>query len=162
MYDLLPPEERKVVGVASAVTPGAVAAGPEPLHSNLTVAGGTFTQVDRPLPTNASAPSDILWNVSADDNAMQLKAEQTFAPPAPVAFVSADGSLIFVGPSSPTGYVGNSTTPATHWLWPTVALLGLIGIVASIAWAYSKRRQRRYLDLKDTEMAMQNRPHNPV
>lgn len=161
MYDLLPPEEGKVVGVASVAMPGAVAAGPQPLH-NLTYDGDTLTQIDRPAPANASAPSNILWNVSPDDNATQLKAVQTFAPPAPVAFVSADGSLIFVGPSSPSGYAGSSSAPATHWLWPTIALLGLVGIVGSIAWAYSKRRQRRYLDLKDTEMAMQSRPHNPV
>lgn len=161
MYDLMPPEEHQVVGVAHQ---GSAVGGPQPLHSNLTISGDTIIQTDRPAPATADPPAGVLWSVTPDDsNASALKAVQTFAPPAPVAFVSADGSLIFVGASSPSGVVNSSSGGGSgHWLWPTIALIGLVAIIASIAWAYSKRRQNRYLDLKDTEMAMQNRPHNPV
>lgn len=158
VYDMEPPEQRKVVGVAHVAMP---AAGPMLLPSNLTVAGDKVTQTGLPAVPIESVASNAQLSVAPDDNTT-LKAVQTFAPPAPVAFVSADGSLIFVGPASPSGYVGNSSAGPTHWLWPTVALIGFIGIVGSILWAYSKNRQRRYIDLKDTEMAMQNRPHSPV
>ncbi|CAL8466902.1 g6438 [Coccomyxa elongata] len=158
VYDMEPPEQRKVVGVAHVAMP---AAGPTLLPSNLTVAGDRITQTGLPAVAIETMPSDAPLSISPDDNAT-LKAVQTFAPPAPVAFVSADGSLIFVGPASPSGYVGNASAGPTHWLWPTVALIGFIGIVGSILWAYSKNRQRRYIDLKDTEMAMQNRPHSSV
>ncbi|BDA40802.1 hypothetical protein COCOBI_01-4560 [Coccomyxa sp. Obi] len=136
-YDMEPPEQRKVVGVAHVAMP---AAGPTLLPSNLTVAGESVTQTGLPEVAIESMPSDAPLSISPDDNAT-LKAVQTFAPPAPVAFVSADGSLIFVGPASPSGYVSASAGPA-HWLWPTIALVGFIGIVGSIVWAYSKNRQR--------------------
>ena len=159
VYDMELPEERKVVGVAHVAMP---AAGPTLLPSNLTVAGERVTQTGLPEVPIESVPSNAPTSVAPDDDNTTLKAVQTFAPPAPVAFVSADGSLIFVGPPGPSSIAGNSWGGPTHWLWPTVALIGLIGIVGSILWAYSKNRQRRYIDLKDTEMAMQNRSHNPV
>lgn len=159
VYDMEPPEQQKVVGVARVAMP---AAGPMMLlPANLTIAGDKVTQTGSPAVAIETVTSNAPTSVAPDDTAT-LKAVQTFAPPAPVAFVSADGSLIFVGPASPSGYVGNSSASPTHWLWPTIALIGFIGIVGSIVWAYSKNRQRRYIDLKDTEMAMQNRPHNPV
>jgi hypothetical protein len=79
--------------------------------------------------------------------------------PSPVAYVTTDGSLIYAAPSNPGTYARQSSLE--QWMWPTVALLGLVAIIGSIAWAYSKQRHKRYMDLKDTEMAMQQRHSTP-
>ena len=85
-----------------------------------------------------------------------LSAVNVYSPPAPVPIITPDGDIVYPGPSYTSSAGAKSSFD--QYFWPTVSLLGLIAIVASLIWAFSKRRTaRRYIDLKDTEMAMQQR-----
>ena len=87
-----------------------------------------------------------------------LKTYTVSAPVPPAQYVTLGDDVVMVGPAP--GGVLTPGTHASHWLWPLLALLALGAIIASVAWAYSKRRQpTRYHDLHDTEMAMMRRPN---
>ena len=85
-----------------------------------------------------------------------------------VPIITPDGDVVYTGPGySTTSAAGPAGSAFDHYFWPTVALVGLIAIALSLIWAFSKRRAaRRYIDLKDTELAMQQRetraPHETV
>lgn len=86
---------------------------------------------------------------------------QLLTPPAPAAFVSADGTLVLMGPSAP-GSAITSSAWSDHLLWWVVAVIALVALVCSVAWAYRRNRSRRYMDLKEadsrmTEMTLQQR-----
>ncbi len=78
--------------------------------------------------------------------------------PSPGQYVALGDAVVLVGP--PPGGALSTSTHGGHWLWPLLAVFGLGAIIASVAWAYSKRRApSRYTDLHDTEMAMMRRPN---
>ena len=80
-----------------------------------------------------------------------------------VPIFTPDGDVVYAGPAySSTSSAGTARSAFDRYFWPTIALLGLIAIAVSLIWAFSKRRTaRRYIDLKDTEMAMQQRETRP-
>ncbi|KAK9841041.1 hypothetical protein WJX81_007336 [Elliptochloris bilobata] len=87
-----------------------------------------------------------------------LKGYTLESTPAPAQYVTLGDAVVMVGP--PPGSAMGSGPHASHWLWPLLAIFALGAIVASVAWAYSKRRPAaRYHDLHDTEMAMMRRPN---
>ena len=78
-----------------------------------------------------------------------MQAVEVLNPPSPVAYVDPDGSIIYVGPPPVAHSSTSANTGFDQYFWPVVALLGLLGIAASVGWAFSKRRAaRRYIDLK--------------
>ena len=91
-----------------------------------------------------------------------LKGYTLEATPAPAQYVTLGDAVVMVGPPPGQSTLGTGYQ-ASHWLWPLLSVFALGAIVASVMWAYSKRRQpARYHDLHDTEMAMMRRSNpNP-
>ncbi|CAK0733952.1 hypothetical protein CVIRNUC_000360 [Coccomyxa viridis] len=148
---------RAVEGVAHA---GAPAAGGPALPPHLQPAGSGEILPQKPR-SHASVPVQAPgFVIVGGDNSTALNATQTYTP-APSAFVSDDGTLVLTGPASP-GTPLSTSASADRLLWWVVAVILLVGIMCSIAWAYSRNRNRRYMDLKEadnrmTEMAAQQR-----
>lgn len=135
------------------------------VQSNASVAAASIGDAGLAVPAAAAvapaaAVAQDLPAVPAADSGNGTGIVQTIVQPqSPVVYVGADGSVVYVGPTSPSSstYLGSKQSSTEQWLWPTIAILGLAAIVGSIAWAYSKRRHQRYMDLKTTEMVMQQR-----
>ncbi|CAL5225645.1 g8501 [Coccomyxa viridis] len=148
---------RAVAGVAHVGAPAAE--GPQP-PLQLPGSAGTFSQ----LPKAQASPPMQAFGLApeAADNDTSVKAKQVFTPATPAAFVADDGTLVLMGPSTPSAAFTGTGASANHLLWWIVTIIALVAIMCSIAWAYSRNRSRRYMDLKEadnrmTEMAAQQR-----
>ena len=65
----------------------------------------------------------------AADNATEMKAKQTFTPAAPAAFVADDGTLVLMGPSTPSAALTGTGASADHLLWWVVSIIALVAIM---------------------------------
>ena len=74
------------------------------------------------LPLSTQAPE-------AADNATEVKAKQVFTPATPAAFVADDGTLVLMGPSTPSAALTGTGASADHLLWWIVSIIALVAIM---------------------------------